>query len=504
MFDKLKLKSKSSNLTAASPAATPGKPPSKKQIYQSRKNFGVNIGACFVLEKWIFHELFPDGAECELDVVEGLVKSKGNDGAREAFEKYWSDFLTDDDWKWLKDNEVTSIRVPLGYWDIGGGNYTKGTKFEKYGSTVYANAWKVFKEKFVERARDNEISVLVDIHGLPGGANGSDHSGEKSGGEAKFWSSQDAQLTVLNMLAFIADDLKNYENIAGLQIVNEAEFADEPAKKQSTYYAAAINSIREKDSSIPIVISDGWWADQWARWVQSNQSGNKSLGVVIDHHCYRCFSDDDKKKAPPKIIDDLQNDLLTNLTDNGKGVDFMVGEYSCVLDGASWDRDNANRKRDQLVIDYGNRQVELINERAGFGSYFWTYKFQSGNGGEWDFKTMIGKGAIKHPKSIKGKELPDKSKFDEKLNNVFEAHKKYWDNENPKEKYEHDRYKEGFTTAWADASEFAKFNGSVLGRKEAWKSARLEEHIKARGSSRHLWEWEQGFDAGLNEFLNFF
>ena len=69
------------------------------------------------------------------------------------------------------------------------------------------------------------------------------------------------------------------------------------------------------------------------------QGSDGYIGVVLDEHVYRCFSDDDKKKKPQQIIDDLQGDVLTNLNDNGKGVDFIVGEYSCVLDQQSWDND---------------------------------------------------------------------------------------------------------------------------------------------------------------------
>jgi len=499
MFDKLKLKSKASNLSPAEPAATPGKPPSKKQIYQSRYNYGVNIGACFVLEKWIFHELFQEGTDCELEVAKKLSKDLGNDGAREKFENYWSNFLSDDDWNWLESHDVTSIRVPLGYWNINGGNFTKGTKFEKYAG-VYANSWKIFKEKFVEPAGQHNISVVVDIHGLPHGANGADHSGEKSSGDAGFWKNDDAQLLMLELIAFIAKDLSAYENIAGIQIVNEAEFANDP-KYQGRYYAAAINLIREKDRAIPIIISDGWWPEQWAEWVQKHQSDGKSIGVVIDHHCYRCFLDDDKKKSPQSIIQDLDKDLLAKLNE---GVDFMVGEYSCVLDGDSWNRNNSNSKRDELVIEYGNRQSDILAERANFGSFFWTFKFQSGNGGEWDFKTMTDKGAIHAPFSIKGKELPDKSTFENKLNDAFSSHSDYWNKANPKEKYEHERYRDAFTTAWADALHFAEFNGSILGRTGSWKSARLQEHMKAKGSLKHLWEWQQGFDAGLQAFKSSF
>lgn len=499
MFDNIKLKSKASNVQFAAPAANEGQAPSKKQIYQSRKNFGVNIGACFVLEKWIFHELFPDGAECELDVVTKLSKEHGEDGARQKYEDYWNNFLNEGDWNWLVDHNVNSIRVPLGYWDIGGGQFTKGSKFEKY-SKVYANAWSVFKSKFIEVAGQHNISVLVDIHGLPRGANGADHSGEKGSGKAGFWTDDTSQLAVLDMLAFIAKDLKGYENIAGIQIVNEAEYAND-LKKQGRYYLAAINSIREQDDSIPIVISDGWSPNQWVEWVQDQQS-NKSLGIVVDHHCYRCFSDDDKNKSPSQIINDLGGDLLTNLRDDAKGVDFMVGEYSCVLDGSSWNKDGANDHRDDLVIEFGKRQTEILYDKANFGSYFWTFKFQSGNGGEWDYKTMTDKGAIKLPITFKGRDLPDQGAFELRLNQNLEGHTNYWNNQNPREKYEHDRYKDGFTTAWADATAFANFEGSILGRVGAWKIARLQEHIKAKGNLKHIWEWEQGFDSGLKEFQN--
>lgn len=498
MFDKLKLKSKGSSITAADPVVKAGAEPTKKLIYQSRRNFGVNIGACFVLEKWIFHELFPEGTDCELDAVTKVVKDKGKDGAREAFENHWINFMNDDDWKWLQEHKVTSIRVPLGYWDVDGGKFTNGTRFSKV-KDVYQNAWKIFKEKFVEPAGSHGISVLVDIHGLPNGANGNDHSGEKSGGEAGFWNSGDMQLLVCDMLRFIAKDLKKYDNICGIQIVNESEFANN-AKRQERYYAAAINLIREHDKDIPVIISDGWWPDQWAKWVQSNQGEGQSLGVVIDHHCYRCFSDDDKKKSPRQITEDLDKDLLTNLNNNGEGVDLMVGEYSCVIDGESWKRDGAQDQRDNFVVDYGRKQSTLLSQRATFGSYFWTFKFQSGNGGEWDFKTMVNKGAIE-PLTVKDS-VPDENTRNERLDHQFKAHCDYWNNQNPKEKYEHDRYKQGFEAAWNDATAFAKFNGSTIGRVYPWKIARLQEHIKKHGSLKHLWEFEQGYESGLAEFAS--
>ncbi|CAH6720217.1 uncharacterized glycosyl hydrolase [[Candida] jaroonii] len=494
VFGGLKVKSKANNIPTVQ---LPGDKPSKRQIYQYRQNYGVNLGACFVLEKWIFHDLFIDNTNFELEAAEKSMSKLGKDEAQKKFEDHWNGFMTDDDWKWLEDHNVTSLRIPVGYWEVDGGKFTDGTKFSKV-KDIYKNAWTIFKSQFVEKAGNHGISVVVDIHGLPGGANGDSHSGEKEGGDAEFWSSSSAQLSMCDMLRFIAKDLKSYDNIGGIQVVNESVFADDP-KKQRYYYGAAINSIREEDKEVPVIISDGWWPDQWVKWVQEKQD-NGNIGVVVDHHCYRCASDNDKKKSPPQIIQDLEGDLLTNLNDGGKGVDFMIGEYSCVMDGQSWDKDNANAKRDDLVVDFGRKQTELMNQRAGFGWFFWTFKFQSGNGGEWDFKTMSDKGAISCPIAFRGKSIPDDGKRDKRGEEEFNGHKNYWDNANPKEKYEHDRFKDGFLTAWNDSKTFAEFNGSVIGRKEAWKGGRLAEHIKAKGKGKHVWEWEHGFDAGLKAF----
>lgn len=495
LVDKMKRHSVS-GLPSADPAVSGT--PTKKQIYQSRYNFGVNFGGCFVGEKWIFHRIFPDGTNCELEAVaKGAEDDK--EGTKKLLEDHWISYVNDDDWKWLQDNGVTGIRVPLGYWNIDGGKYTKGTKFEKY-ADIYSESWNIFKKNFVEPAANHNIGVLVDIHGLPGGANGADHSGETSEGKAEFWGSSSSQKLMESALSFIAKDLSGYENIVGIQVVNESEFSDS-ALKQKSYYTAAINAIRKEDKSVPVIISDGWWPDQFAKWVQENQEADSSAGVVIDHHCYRCFDDKDKGKSADQVIQDLNQDLLTNISDDGSGVDFMVGEWSCVLDGQTWGNtgldpeDYGNSKRAEIVAQYGQQQLDLMTQRAGAGTYFWTFKFESGNGGEWDFRQQLGK-SFNAPRVS----VPDESKLNESLDANFGAHSDYWNGQNPDEKYDHDRYKDGYVTAWNDGVTFAKA-GSLIGRRQAVKAARLQEHIKDKGQLPFLWEWEQGYDKGVEEFV---
>ncbi|RLV94827.1 putative glycosyl hydrolase [Spathaspora sp. JA1] len=499
MFSKLKLSHKGGKLTPADPVVTPGQPPSIREIYHSRKHFGVNFGSCFLLEKWIYHGLFIEseekggGIDCELKVVSGLVKKYGVEETRNKFEKHWQEYVNEDDWQWLVDHNVNSIRLAIGYWNINGGAFTDGFKFEKY-KAVYENSWNIIKTQFIEVANKYNISVVLDIHGVPYGANKADHSGEP--GQGKFWENQTAELQMSKAMGFIAEDFRQYENIAGISIVNEADFT-ENIKQRTKYYSAAINEIRSKDTSVPIVISDCWWTDQWVRWIQEHQDdGRTNLSVLIDHHSYRCFDDKDTSKEPRQIIDDLPTDILTNLTNESKGVDIIIGEYSCVLDTKSWDK-IGNRNRDGLVCDYGKRQCEIMQART-CGTYFWTFKFEAGNGGEWDFKTMSNKGALSIPSPIQNP--PGKDEFEHNLQQAYDGHVNYWHSADPNENYQHDRFKDGFTTAWADAVEFSKFNGSRIGRKNAWKQARLQEHIHAKGNSGFIWEWESGFDQGLAGF----
>lgn len=481
-------------ITPSAPAAPPGQPPTERSIYQSRHNFGVNFGALFVLEKYIFDEMYVDGAGVELDAIKNSIKKNGVDDTKRKMENHWKTYCNDNDWSWLKEKGIQSIRIPLGYWIVDGGNFTKGTSFEKI-APVYENAWKIFKEYYIQKAKQYQISILVDLHALPKGANTGDHSGECFK-QAGFWNDSSTINKAVDICAFMAKDLKNCDNVSGIQIVNESDFSDDP-RGQEKYYIRASNAIRKENPDVPIVISDGWWADQWVKFLSKESDGNiGSLGIVIDDHIYRCFSDEDKCKHVDQIINDLDSSVLTGLSSEA---DFLIGEFSCVLDSQTWEK-SGDCERDDKVRSYGNEEVKLFKQRAKTGFYFWTYKFQNGDGGEWGLVPMINKGAIP-PRRTCGK-IPSKDEFEQYLDEHYNNHMNYWKALNPNEKYEGWRYKEGFTTGWNDAMAFANFDNSRIGRVVAWKYARRAEHINARGAGNFLWQWDAGFQEALDRFNN--
>lgn len=478
-------------------------PITRRQLFQSRYNYGPNFGSLFVLEKWISHGLFEKGGcdpglSSELDAVSAFVKKHGVDDARTSWEEHWKSWISNDDWQWLKNHGVTAVRVPIGFWMVNNGAFCSGTPFAKY-HNVYAGAWDIFKDSIVKKANSYDIGVLVDVHGLPGGANGEDHSGT-SAHETKLWSSSKYESIALDVYEFISKDLKSFDNICGLQLVNEAIYSTDSTQKN--FYTKAIKRIRDHNTDIPIVISDGWDLNKWMDFVKHQESKLKGqpTGIVIDTHVYRCFSDSDKRKPPRQIIDEINHALPRD-----DDVDIMVGEYSCVLDSQTWSRAGGACDRKWSVSQYGNTQSRHFYERAKAGNYFWTYKFQVGSGGEWGFREMTEKRAICNCGVAQYKELSEdelKSTYEHASASALNNHSNYWKQQDPNRDWQDWRFADGFLQGWKDARAFDKFNHSELGRLAAWSICRLLQNCAAKGSHGDaLWVYTHGFNRGNEAYL---
>lgn len=489
MFDKLKQKVQ--ELKISNDASLPVFPEAgkitKRDIYQNRYNFGVNFGSLFVLEKYIYDSLFSAGGENEHDAIVAYAKKTSVNDAAKKLEEHYTNYISDDDWRWLKDEAgITAIRLPVGYWHIGNGQFLeKGMCFEDL-QKVYESAkpWDHIK-RIVADAKKNEIGVLFDLHALPGGANGDAHSGETNGGKAKFFQNGKAVKKVVEeMLPFVVNDLcQQNENVIGLQIVNEAAFNNSPSAERN-YYAKAIRSIRKLDSTLPIVISDGWWPEQWADWLENVKLSND---VVIDSHTYRCFSDEDKSKSARQLTDEL-HETVNFAKDKA---DYVVGEFSCVLDGSTWDK--TKEPRDECVASYGQKQTQVFQDNASWGWFFWTYKFEHGDGGEWGFVPMVNRGCIpKRPRT-------DPHIDDNRVKDIVAEHVNYWKDKGG-DKFEHWRYEDGIKNAIDDIKAFNAFEHSRVGRRHFMKNVRRHQYTKDKGDSEYMWEWEQGYDKGLDEF----
>ena len=146
----------------------------------------------------------------------------------------------------------TTIRLPIGYFDLPAAFLTQGTPFEPY-AQVFAGAWDSIRT-LISRLPARSVGVLIDLHALPGGANAQEHSGTNTG-SADLWGSGHNRHLGVQCCKFIANEARSGLDITGIQIINEAEW-DSPGMYE--WYDECISVVSSVDPSIPVIISDGW------------------------------------------------------------------------------------------------------------------------------------------------------------------------------------------------------------------------------------------------------
>jgi aryl-phospho-beta-D-glucosidase BglC (GH1 family) len=485
--------------------------PTPQDVTRYRYHHGTNLGSVFVLEKWLTGCMFHEKAQgsSELAAAEGRVKHEGLDAARERFERHWREYVSDGDLDWLRDvAKCTTVRLPIGYFTLGP-PYCEGTPF-KHVAGVYQNAWQAVKQ-LVGRCQQRGIGVLLDLHGLPGGANKQDHSGTNIG-KADLWESRGNRDLATRCICFVAQQARSMEGVAGLQIINEAEWN---AKGMYDWYDAVLGEVVKIDLTVPIYISDAWQLDKAASWSQGRNSlrFNPANPVVVDTHIYFCFGDDDKRKSPQDITQEVGTKLSALDGKDGSVVDHgaaqaVVGEYSCVLSEDSWAK-GGGAPKEELVRQFGNAESQRFQQRAG-GSFFWTYRMDWMPGGEWGFRQMTEAHAIVPPPSltlsagdVQGRIQSAREQQGQRKQNAVGAHMGYWNNNHPGQ-YEHWRFEQGWDVGFNDAmtffgqrSQLEIDGGDKIGMLDLWVLKRLRESGQG---GKFVWEFEQGLRQGVRDF----
>ena len=150
----------------------------------------------------------------EIDIATGWGST---DNARTVLERHWDTFITQSDFYYLSGIGINTVRLPIGYWNLGP-KFVQGTPFEAV-SDVYANAWpRVLRA--VNQAGNAGLGVLLDLHGAPGSQNGQPHSGI-SDGQTNLFSVPENMDKAIEVLTFLVQTFALVNNVVGIQILNE-------------------------------------------------------------------------------------------------------------------------------------------------------------------------------------------------------------------------------------------------------------------------------------------
>ncbi|EIN07450.1 glycoside hydrolase, partial [Punctularia strigosozonata HHB-11173 SS5] len=351
----------------------------KANIYRYRQQRSVNLGSWFVHEKWMTPSLWDCASGPKISEADIAYGWGSIDGARAVLERHWDTFITQEDLDYLASIGINTVRLPIGYWNLGPG-FTGGTLYDPVGD-VYKNSW-VHVVRAINMAAKAGIGVLVDLHGAVGSQNGQDHSGVSDKGVWLFSIPANMDKTIA-VLTYLTQQLTYVTNVVGIQILNEP--VDDPGLWG--FYDRAIAAMRAtlpEACNLPLYIHDAFNLGKYSGYVAQHNDF-----VVLDHHSYFVYTPRDASESAHKHTSDIEMYTAADLshasaTTKGR---LVVDEFSCALTQQSLakeaDQDGARR-----AFCSGQDQVYL-NSTAGWA--FWSYmKEDCENDKGWCFRAAVG------------------------------------------------------------------------------------------------------------------
>lgn len=415
--------------------------------------------------------------------------------AKLILESHWDTWISEDDWDWLGERGINTVRIPIGYYHICGADRTvlDGTDFFPY-YNVYVGAWARIIQA-IENAARRGIGVLLDLHAAPGKQNDDAHAGTSD--RANFFNDPHNQKCTVHALRVLVNNIVSHQppllNVVGVELINEPRPPSDHALQ--SWYTFAMHELRS--SKIPIYLGDCWRTEFYANYLVDERP---STLTVLDHHLYRCFTESDIRTSAESHTLSLADPnaetpvMLARAAEKlGRvGCGIVIGEWSGALNPGSL-RGGTKEKE-----DYVRAQLDLFEEHCG-GWFFWTYKKQDRGDTGWSLRDAVQAGifppwvGLKAKRSAIGDEGRWREARDGQKQRSLQLHAEYWKKLGISK---HELFEAGFRDGWDDAYMF--FNSQPdsaavveLGFDRAWAYRKSKHHGK------YYWEYEHGFLQGV-------
>ena len=242
-----------------------------------------------------------------------LCQTLGAAKCQQTLQTHWATWITDTDIANMAGMGVNTLRIPIGFWafvkPLASEPYVQSTQLQEV-------------TRILGYAVAHGMTVVLDIHGLPGSQNGKDHSGHQ--GDIQFWTAAN-QARSLQVVQAAATWIANsgYSGvISALEVANEPNIPDWTTWLQyKDYVLASYKIIQQTIPGVATMFHDGFWPMQpWNNFFTSADN------VVIDTHKYWAFS--------PTTFEQAQSDVCAYVeTFVSMNIPVFVGEFSLSVDG---------------------------------------------------------------------------------------------------------------------------------------------------------------------------
>ncbi len=321
---------------------------------------GVNLGGWLILEKWMTPSVFKGS-----DAIDEYTLSQTAAG-RAAIKSHRKNFIKEADFKWMKNNGIEIIRVPVGYW-----------LFESIDNLV---PHVKYLDWVMDMAAKYDIEVLIDLHGLKGSQNGRDHSGKS--GKSEWFDYEEYRYESVEVLAKIAARYADHPKFWGLQVINEP-FPKLFNVKLRSYYKQSADRLQSILKHTRLIFSDSFTPRLISGAVTSNH-----IAPVMDVHVYQPFRPWVKLATVSFFLRWLkwQKNLYRRLS---KEQPIIIGEWSGVIRHEDLTK-IPEAQHDEVTKQFIQAQLDIYNTTAAW--FYWSYKTEED--GTWNYRSLVERGMI--------------------------------------------------------------------------------------------------------------
>lgn len=318
---------------------------------------GVNLGGWLVLERWMTPSVFEGtSARDEYTFMQ-------TDGARGKLRQHQKSFITEADFRWLHENGIEAVRIPVGYWILDGD--------DPFVSSIGKLDWAF------AMAQKYELEVLISLHGAQGSQNGYDHSGRI--GDARWYTDAAFRHDTVRTLVALSKRYRDHPRFWGIELLNEP-LPGVLQVKLRTFYRDAYRVLKEiLLPTTRIVFHDAFRP----RMMVAALIDDDSRPVMMDIHWYHFgfWARKWMSKGQYYYFVRWHGRLIRRLQ-RWQGV--IIGEWSGAL---AWEMLNRYPEdaRHQVELDHVRTQLEVY--RYADAWFYWSYKTEFG--GTWSLRSLI-------------------------------------------------------------------------------------------------------------------
>ncbi|KAH0455895.1 hypothetical protein IEQ34_015927 [Dendrobium chrysotoxum] len=325
--------------------------------YKENTNWGDDDPSVFVMTNVL-------QLKGEFQVTNGY----GPDNSTSVMKEHWNSFIVEDDFKFVSENGLNAVRIPVGWW----------IRFDQNPPRPFVGGSLQVLDNAFSWAEKYNIKVIIDIHAMPSSQNGWEHSGTRDGLQS--WGQTDDSIDQsILVVDFLTSRYANRSGLYAIELINEPLAPGVTLDILKKYYKSGYDTVR-KYSNAYVIMSNRLSIGDPTELIQFASGFS---GSVIDVHYYNfasIFEDMSVQQNIDYVYQNRSSALNSLMVSNGPLI--FVGEW-----GDGMEVKNASKNEYQR---FGSAQLDVFG-RATFGWSYWTLK---GFENLWSLEWLIKNGYI--------------------------------------------------------------------------------------------------------------